>query len=88
VVSFGLNDRRKFPSIISGRTRCKVQHTLVALLLALEAESQVLLLLPVNLRALGVVINEVTTVSALILVVVGLGDGLVGEELVLSELED
>lgn len=34
------------------------------------------------------VVDEVTTVAVLILVVVGLGDGLVGEELVLGELED
>jgi hypothetical protein len=35
-----------------------------------------------------VVVDEVTTVAVLLLVVVGLGDGLVGEELVLGELED
>lgn len=34
------------------------------------------------------VINEVTAIPALVLVVVGLGDDLVGEKLVLSELED
>lgn len=34
------------------------------------------------------VVDEVTAVAILILVVVGLGDGLVGEELVLGELED
>jgi hypothetical protein len=44
--------------------------------------------LPVDLVTLGVVVNEVTTVAVLLLVVVCLGDGLVGEELVLGELED
>lgn len=58
------------------------------MLLALEAEGQVLVGLPVDLGTLGVVVDEVTAVSVLVLVVVGLGNGLVGEELVLRELED
>ena len=62
--------------------------TLVPLLLALHADSQVLAGLPVNLVALGVVVDEVATVAVLLLVVVRLGDGLVGEELVLLEFED
>jgi hypothetical protein len=44
--------------------------------------------LPVDLVTLSVIVNEVTAVTVLLLVVVGLGDGLVGEELVLGELED
>ena len=44
--------------------------------------------MPVDLVTLGVIVDEVTAVAVLLLVVVGLGDGLVGEELVLGELED
>jgi hypothetical protein len=62
--------------------------TLVALLLALDSNGEVLARLPVDLVTLGVVVDEVTTVAVLLLVVVCLGDGLVGEELVLGELED
>jgi hypothetical protein len=62
--------------------------TLVALLLALDSNGEVLARLPVDLVTLGVVVDEVTTVTVLLLVVVCLGDGLVGEELVLGELED
>lgn len=62
--------------------------TLVALLLLLDPDRQVLALLPVDLVALGVVVDEVAAVPRLVLVVVGLGDGLVGEVLVLVKLED
>jgi hypothetical protein len=62
--------------------------TLIPLLLALDADSQVLAGLPVDLVTLGVVIDEVTAVAVLLLVEVGLGDGLVGEEVVLLKLED
>jgi hypothetical protein len=58
------------------------------LLLALDSNGEVLARLPVDLVTLGVVVDEVTTVTVLLLVVVCLGDGLVGEELVLGELED
>ena len=62
--------------------------TLVPLLLALNLDGEVLALLPLDLVALGVVVDEVATVAVLLLVVVGLVDGLVGEESVLSELEN
>jgi hypothetical protein len=62
--------------------------TLVPLLLALDADCEVLASLPVDLVTLGVVVDEVTAIAVLLLVEVGLGDGLVGEELVLLELED
>jgi hypothetical protein len=62
--------------------------TLVPLLLALDADCEVLASLPVDLVTLGVVVDEVAAVAVLLLVEVGLGDGLVGEELVLVELED
>ncbi|KAI6755325.1 hypothetical protein HG531_004431 [Fusarium graminearum] len=63
-------------------------RTLVSLLLALDTDGQVLTRRPVNLVTLGVVVDEVTTVAALVLVVVCLGDGGVAEEVVGSELED
>jgi len=62
--------------------------TLVALLLALNTNSQVLSSLPVNLITFSVIIDEITSVSALLLVKVCLGDLLVGEKFVLSKLED
>lgn len=62
--------------------------TLVPLLLALNLDGEVLALLPLDLVALGVVVDEVATVAVLLLVVVGLADGLVGEELVVGEFED
>ena len=62
--------------------------TLVSLLLGLNTDCQVLAGIPLNLIALGVIVDKVTTVSALLLVVVSLGDGLVGEEIVRGELED
>lgn len=65
-----------------------MQLTLVPLLLALDLDGKILALLPVNLVALSVVVDEVATVAVLLLVVVGLVDGLVGEESVLSEFED
>lgn len=70
------------------RGKGQLPLTLVTLLLALETQSEILLRLPVNLGTLGVVVNEVATISTLVLVVVGLRDGLVGEELILCELED
>ena len=52
---------------------------LFLLLLALNPGGQVLSGLPINPVALGVVVDEVTTVAALGLVVVGLGESLVVE---------
>lgn len=68
--------------------KLELQLTLVALLLLLNADSKILVLLPVDLVTLGVIVDKVATIAALVLVVVGLGDSLVGEVLVLSELED
>ena len=62
--------------------------TLVTLLLLLDADGQIVARFPVDLVTLGVVVDEIATVAALILIEVSLGDGLVGEELVLRELED
>src|ERR1700722_854747 len=62
--------------------------TLVALLLRLDAHRQVLAGLPVDLVTLGVVVDEVAAVAVLLAVEVRLGQQLVGEELVLGELED
>lgn len=62
--------------------------TLVPLLLALDLDGKILALLPVDLLAFSVVVDEVATVAVLLLVVVGLADGLVGEEVVLGELEN
>ena len=62
--------------------------TLVALLLALNSYGQVLAGLPVDLVTLSMVVDEVSSISALSLVEVGLCDDLVGEELVLRELKD
>jgi hypothetical protein len=64
-----------------------LEPTLVALLLALDADGKVLTLLPVDLVTLGVVVDEISAVSVLVLVVVGLGDLLVREELVFLEDE-
>lgn len=62
--------------------------TLVTLFLALDSDGQVLSGLPVNLITLGVVIDEVPTIAALVLVEVCLCDRLIAEELVLGKLED
>ncbi len=66
----------------------RIKLTLVTLLLLLNTDSEVLAGLPVDLVTIGVVVDEVATIAALVLVVVGLGDGLVGEVLVLGKLED
>lgn len=62
--------------------------TLVPLLLLLNSDGQVIALLPVDLVTLRVIIDEVTAVARFGLVEVCFGDGLIGEVLVLSELED
>src|SRR5687768_3005658 len=62
--------------------------TLVALLLALNSYGRVLAGLPVDLVTLSMVVAEVSSISALSLVEVGLCDDLVGEELVPRELKD
>lgn len=54
----------------------------------LDADSQILAGLPVDLITLSVIVDEVATISTLVLVEVCLGDDLVGEVGVLSELED
>jgi hypothetical protein len=58
------------------------------LLLRLDAHRQVLASLPVDLAALGVVVDEVATVAVLLAVEVRLGQDAVGEEVVVGELED
>lgn len=60
---------------------------LVTLLLGLNGDGHVLALLPLDLGALGMVVDKVTAVAGLVLVVVGLGQQGVGEELVGRELE-
>lgn len=76
-----------------GNTYVSVQETrprltLVALLLLLDPNGQILALLPVDLVAFSVIIDEVTSIAGLVLVEVGLGDGLVGEKLILLKLEN
>lgn len=56
--------------------------------LALDTNGEVLTLLPVDFVPLGVVVDEVAAVPTLVLVEVGLRDGLVGEVLVVGKLED
>ena len=62
--------------------------TLVALLLALSSDGQILALLPFDVMTLSVIIDEVATVAALGLVEVGLGDDLVLKELIFGKLKD
>lgn len=63
-------------------------YTLVSLLLSLDADREVLARKPFDLVTFGVVVDEITAVSTLSLVEVGLGDGLVCEEFVRGKLED
>ena len=61
--------------------------TLISLLLTLDPDCEILAILPVDLVALSMVVDEVTTVTTLVLVEVGLGEGLVGEVFVFGEVK-
>lgn len=64
-----------------------MELTLVALLLDLDLCGEVLVFLPRNLGANGLLVDEITSVADLLLVVVGLLELLVGEEVIGAEGE-